>query len=231
MEKLPLINEIRLRLGSPSTSEISESTISVAIDSALGELSRLQPYYRYVELSITSGTSVYPVEDDIMNVRGFWYTPNRPFDTDMQKSMDYVETDKSSFNIGLNTFHSPSLINVLEEKWEHMNRRNVVDWEFNPDSKELMVFPVPTTSGKAVYKGIMKRTLNTVSELYEDAFKDLCRALSMEIYMVKQSSIISIPVGVGDIKYDTRGIVRVSRDLKADAIRKLTGGGSAVVIG
>lgn len=231
MDQATLINEIRLRMGSPSTTEIGNDIIVASINSALDELTRLQPYYKYVELDIVVGTSVYSVANDVINVRGFWYTPNKAFDTDMKESMSYVDGDEGSLNIGLNTFHSPSLINVIEEKWERMNSRNVIDWEFNPDTKKLLISPEPTQSGKAVYKGIMKRTLATVSELYEGAFKDLCRAMAMEIYMVRHSSIISVPVGVGDIKYDTRAIMRVSTNLKSEALRKLAGGGSAVVIG
>ncbi len=229
--KNTLINEIRVRLGSPSTSELTDAAIGFSIDSALSELCRLQPYYKYYNIDIVKDTAEYSVDPAVINVRGFWFTP-RYKDTLTIEDWNFGEfTTLSNEYTGLKVFHSPSLMNIIEEKWERMRSRHNYTWEFNPDELKLLVLPTPKESGKGAYKGIIQRTLSTINVMYEEPFKDLARALTMETWVFKLGKIKSIPVGVGKIDYETKDLTRAMRDLKADAIRRLSVGGSAVVIG
>jgi hypothetical protein len=223
-------------MGNPSDSVISDDSIRLSINSALGELSRLQPYYVYHELSLTKGNSTYDVEEDIIDVKGFWFSPMhiKPVHQEWI-SLTGAEgvPDNEGYHeyAGLKVFHSPSLMNILEEKWDRLKSRQLMSWEFNPDTKKLLVIPAPIESGIAVYKGVIQRDITMINIKYEDAFKELVRALSMETWIFKISTIKSIPVGVGKVDYDTDNLTRICRTLKQEALKKLSGGGSGVVVG
>ena len=82
-----------------------------------------------------------------------------------------------------------------------------------------------------MYKGAMQRDLDTVNVRYIEPFKDLVKALSMETWALRLSMFKSIPVGVGKIDYEPKYMMDSVKGLKKDAIRRLTNGGSGVVIG
>lgn len=238
MNRNTLVSEIKARLGNPPETALSTDTINFSIDAALDELSRLQPFYIYHTINLTQGNSVYAVEDDIIDVRGVWFTSQRMYrmgmtmedfnllgDTAMPAAHQHGEY------AGLKVFHSPSLMNVIEEKWERLRARQVQAWEFNPDTGELMVLPTPKRNGIAIYKGVIKRDLSTVGSKYISPFKDLARAISMESWGYKTSGIKSIPIGVGKVDYEVGSLIKTASKLKEEALRKLMGGGSGAVIG
>lgn len=236
MNKSALIAEMRIRLGSPSDSEVTDSAIGYAIDSALSELSKLQPYYVYGEITLSKNMSNYDIDNDVIDIKRFWNSLESKHPINLQ---DIYITGHEAVNYsphgheytGIKTFHSPSLINIIEEKWERLRSRKLFSWEFNPDTNQLMVLPTPHANGIGVYKGTLMRDLSTVGTKYAEPFKDLVKVYSMETWLFKTSMLKSIPVGVGKVDYETKNSVDMLRRLKADALSKLKSGGSAVVIG
>ncbi len=228
-----LIAEIRSKLGEPTISELSDSSIEVAINSALDELSFLQPYYTYESIDIVRDVDTYSVGSDIIDVKGFWYSLMSDYFDVKYRNEFTVLGPGTPFNeySGLKVFHSPSLMNVIEEKWEAVERRKMHKWEFNADTKELLMIPCPKKEGKGVYKGLIKRDLSTVPEKFAGPFKDLAAATSMFSWSTNISRIKSMPVGVGKIDYDTSGIIRSMNALRENALKRLKSGGSVVVIG
>ncbi len=228
-----LYAEVRVKLGNPSTSELSTVAVSYAVEDALAELSRLQPYYTYEDIVITKGVDTYDVSSDIIDIKGFWYTFSRYFPDFDYKDQFVLAGEGLPYNeyAGLKVFHSPSLMNIIEEKWERTSSRSMHTWEYNPDSRELLMIPTPKQEGKGIYKGLMKRDLNNIPEKFISPFKDLVRAYTMETWITSMIMIKSIPVGVGKVDFETRGLERAKNELKKEAIRKLSSGGSAVVIG
>ena len=228
-----LAAEIRIKLGNPSVQELSNEVIYYAIDSALKELGRLQPYYTYEEVDIVKGVSTYTVGSDVIDVKGFWFSLNKNYaDFDYKDAFNF-SGEGIPFNeyADLKVFHTPSLMNVLEEKWERVNARNQNSWEYNPDTKEILLIPTPKKDGKGVYKGLLQRSVEGIPEKFLDPFKDLVLAGSMDTWLFSMSMIKSIPVGVGKVDYETRGMERSKDRLREEALRKLRSGGSAVVIG
>lgn len=225
--------EIRVKLGNPSVQELSNEVISYAIDSALKELGRLQPYYTYEEVDVIKGVSTYDVGSDIVDVKGFWFNFTRDYVDFDYRDIFALSGEGMPFNeyADLKVFHTPSLMNILEEKWERVHARNQHSWEFNPDTRELLIIPEPKQNGKGVYKGKMHRFIESVPDKFEAPFKDLAMAFSMDTWLFSLSMIKSIPVGVGKVDYETRGMERTKDKMKEEALRKLSGGGSAVVIG
>ena len=236
MEYASLIAEIRIRMGNPSSSVLDDNMIRYAIDSALGELSRFQPLYTYGQIDLVKDVPTYTLDSNIVDVRNFWYTPKaiKPIHKEWMSltGSEGVPAGEGYYDYeGIKVFHSPSLRSIFDEKWDRMRSRQLMDWEFNSDTKELLVIPAPSESGKAVYKGTMQRTIESISPKYESAFKDLVRAFSMETWVFKTSTIKSIPVGVGKVDYDTDNIRRIADSLKREALGKLISGGSGVAIG
>ncbi len=236
MNKVTLTEEMRIRLGSPSDTEITDDAIGYAIDSALSELSRLQPLYMYDEVNIIRNVSEYDLGETIVDVKGFWTSleskyPINTRDIDITGHDAVLYSPFNSEYEGIRTFHNPSLINIIEEKWERLRSRRLFSWEYNADTNTLLVLPTPTKSGVGIYKGVLQRDLSTVQTKYKEPFKDLVKVYSMETWIFKTSMIKSIPVGVGKIDYETKNSVDMLRRLKADALNRLKSGGSAVVIG
>lgn len=236
MEYATLIAEVRTRMSNPSESMLPNDTIRYAIDSALGELSRLQPYYVYHDLDMVKDVEEYDIDPDIISIRNFWYTPHRhtPIHREWMNLTGSagvpVDSDHNEY-AGLKVFHSPSLLSILDEKWDRIRARQLMSWEFNPDTNKLLVIPTPKEAGKSVYKGVIMRDIDTIGRKHEAAFKDLVVAMSMESWIFKVSSIKSIPVGVGKVDYDTDNLRRISTGMKQEALKKLMSGGSGVVIG
>ncbi len=232
MDRTALITEIRARVGSPSVTELSDAAIGYAIDSAVSQVSMLQPYYTYVNIDLLKGVSNYTLASTIIDVRGFWCVPTTKYTSGME-GFDLIvgASEQQHEYTGIKVFHSPSLVNILEEKWERIRSRRLHDWEFNASTKVLTVIPTPSKASKAICKGVIARTLSTIDPKFEAPFKDLITALSMETWSMKMSMIKSIPVGVGKIDYDTENAMKNTIALKKEAIRKLNSGGSAVVIG
>ena len=236
MEYATLISEVRTRMANPPASSMPDDVIRYAIDTALGELSRLQPYYVYHDLDIVKDVHEYDVEPNIVSVRNFWYTPQRHLPVhkewmNLTGSKGVPADTEYNEYVGIKVFHSPSLLSILDEKWDRMRSRQLLSWEFNPDTKKLLVIPTPKESGKSVYKGVIMRDIHSVGERHVSAFKDLVVALSMESWIFKVSAIKSIPVGVGKVDYDTDNLRRISTGMKQEALRKLMSGGSGVVVG
>ena len=225
--------EIRVKLGNPSVQELSNEVISYAIDSALKELGRLQPYYTYEEVDIIKGVSTYDVGSDIFDIKGFWFNFTKNYVDFDYRDIFALSGEGMPFNeyADLKVFHTPSLMNILEEKWERLHARNQHSWEFNPDTRELLIIPEPKQNGKGVYKGKLHRSIESVPDKFKPPFKDLAMAYSMDTWLFSLSMIKSIPVGVGKVDYETRGMERAKDKLREDAIRKLSSGGSAVVVG
>ena len=233
MDLVLLQSEIRAKLGNPSTSELSDTVIAYAVDDALDELGRLQPYYTYEDFDILKNIDTYSVGSDVIDVKGFWFTYSKNYIDFDYRERFILSGQGSPFNeyADLKVFHSPSLMNVLEEKWERLESRNLHTWEFNSDLQELLIIPPPKDNGKGVYKGLLKRDLDNIPEKYMTPFKELAQACTMDSWIFSMSMIKSIPIGVGKVDYETKGMEKARDTLRERAIRKLSSGGSAVVIG
>lgn len=219
--------EVRKRLGNPSEEALPSANIEIAIDMALEEVSRVMPVHAYKEIELQTGVQEYDIDKDVVDVIEFW----------MSYGQSSSELSLPEYS-GMRVFHSPSLMHILEHKWEQWNYRYGHDWEFNPDSHKLMVIPAPQYSGKAVYKGSMNRTLTTIPAKYMRPFKDLILAEVLNIATMTRTvgggDIVSAPIGIGTVTFSsetTAALTKQSEKLRADAIRKFGVGGGAVVIG
>ena len=228
-----LIMETRIRLRNPSDTELPYDSIRFAIEDALGELSEVQPLYTYVAIDLTKNEELYDVDDGIINVASFWFTPEMTstmftsvsdvFGEDVPMPGYFMQDNK-------HIFHSPSMMNVFEEKLERMRVRREYSWEFNADTGKLLIMPPPSKNGKGVYKGVLKRTLDDIPEKFIGPFKQLVKAEAMLAFAEGQAQIESMPVGVGIVSYNVSGYRGEANRLKEQALSKLRDPGSVVVI-
>lgn len=93
--------------------------------------------------------------------------------------------------------------------------------------------PAPRMTGKAVYKGTMNRTLEMIPAKFMKAFKDLIYAEALDVMsnVVGGGGITSVPIGIGNVSYDTSKMAAKSERVRQSALRKIGGAGGAVVIG
>jgi len=216
-----LVKEVRNRLGSPSESIISDGSLETAVNLAVEELSRVKPIYGYKQIVLRVGVPEYDVDEDVVNVVGFWIGHSS------------LSSDFGLEYPGMQVFHSPSLAHILEHKLEQWHYRYGYGWEWNPDTRKLLVMPTPNRVVKAVYKGTINRKLEDIPEQYMRAFKDLVYAESLEVMVNIRggSGVSSVPIGIGNVTFDTSKIEEKAKQIRADAVRKLGGAGGAVVVG
>lgn len=214
--------EIRKRLGGPSTDAVSDESIETAIVSALEELSRILPVIVYEQINVQAGVSEYAIDEDIVDV------------IDLYASESYAMLPFFD-NLGLNTFHSPSLLNIVEQKLEQWRYRYGRDWEWNMDTGKIMIIPEPIRSGIAICKCAKARTIDQIPAKILKPFKDLCYGETFETLanIYGSSGVTSVPIGIGNVTYDTSGLQSQSASIKAKALSKLSayGGAGSVVVG
>ena len=205
--------------------------IENAIYDALDDLSRLRPITGYRTLNLTPQVSTYLLDDDVIDVQDCWLglSPNYSFGHDLEAQMFGI-TGRYEY-VDINTFHSPSLILMLEQKWESLRDRYSTDWEYDPDTNSIRVIPEPSQVGKAVYKYAAKRTLADLPQKYMAGFKSLVFAECLEATDIERSRISSIPVGIGSVTFNTASSDKKIEQIRQDAYRKLGIGGGGFVIG
>lgn len=229
-----LMREARERLGNPSETALPNASLQTAVNMALEEVSRLMPVYVYKQVALQVGVEEYGVEEEVVNVTDFWMSfpqSSAEFALDLEGTLGVLGLDPEY--AGMRVFHSPSLMHILEHKWEQWHYRYGYGWEWNPDSRKILVMPAPRMTGKAVYKGTMNRTLETIPAKFMKAFKDLIYAEAMDVMsnVVGGGGITSVPIGIGNVSYDTSKMAAKSERVRQSALRKIGGAGGAVVIG
>lgn len=229
-----LMREARERLGNPSETALPIASLQTAVNMALEEVSRLMPVYVYKQVALQVGVEEYGVEEEVVNVTDFWMSfpqSSAEFALDLEGTLGVLGLDPEY--AGMRVFHSPSLMHILEHKWEQWHYRYGYGWEWNPDSRKILVMPAPRMTGKAVYKGTMNRTLETIPAKFMKAFKDLIYAEALDVMsnIVGGGGITSVPIGIGNVSYDTSKMAAKSERVRQSALRKIGGAGGAVVIG
>lgn len=230
-----LMSEARERLGNPSETVLSEAGLETAVEMALEEVSHLMPVYVYKQLILQTNVAEYDVDEGIVNVTDFWMSipqSSIEFALDLDSTLSNAALDYEY--AGMRVFHSPSLMHILEHKWEQWFYRYGYGWEWNPDSRKILVMPAPRMTGKAVYKGTMNRTLETIPQKFWKAFKDLVYAESLMVIANAYSGgggVTSIPIGIGDVRFDTGRMEAKAEKARKEALSKFGVGGGAVIIG
>ena len=205
-----LMREARERLGNPSETALPNASLQTAVNMALEEVSRLMPVYVYKQVDLQVGVEEYGVEEEVVNVTDFWMSfpqSSAEFALDLEGTLGVLGLDPEY--AGMRVFHSPSLMHILEHKWEQWHYRYGYGWEWNPDSRKILVMPAPRMTGKAVYKGTMNRTLEMIPAKFMKAFKDLIYAEAMDVMSNSYGGggITSVPIGIGNVSYDTTKLI------------------------
>ena len=231
-----LIAETRIRIGSPSETDVSDELLELAVNLALEEVSRIMPVYTYEQLDLQSGVEEYDVADGIVNVTDFWMSyPQASAGFALDVNSVFGEMSAHEEYAGMKVFHSPSLMHILEHKWEQWYYRYGYGWEFNPDSGKILVMPAPRRAKKAVYKGTLNRTLDMISAKYWKAFKDLVVVEALELMlspgMRGGALITSVPIGIGNVSFDVKRADDKLEKMREATMKKFGRAGSWVVIG
>ena len=220
-----LRQSLRRRMGSD---EVSEEFLDEAISLALEEINRLVPKTEYRTLAITAGVETYSITDaTVIRVTDLWLALSATHVSEMQAAYGASEEEYA----GMRLFHSPSLAHILEHKWEQWNYRYEYDWEFDADARTLLIIPAPRYTGMATYRAALARDVAEVPERYIPALRDLAYAETLEILGNSSGMIQSLPVGIGNVVFNTDQLLSRAEEIRGRARRKLGRGGSSVIIG
>lgn len=232
--KKDFIADIRKRMGGVNDSVISDECIETAIDSALEEMTRIVPACVYKSLILVRGKEEYDVDEDVVTILDLWLTFHsyNAFALNLD-AQGYGVIDPEYADISV--FHSPSLMNIIEQKWEQWNYRHGHEWEWNMDSRKIRLIPAPRSNGKAVYKASKVRTLDNVPVELLKPFKDLVIAESMSSKANEFTflgGVTSMPIGIGNVTFSSQGLSDKAGKMREEALRKLysAGGGAGTVV-
>lgn len=227
MEQSALIDRMKMLLGSPSDDEMGVSIYEFAIEDALAQLDRVKPKFDYRQLPLVSGQQAYTLEDDVHSVAGCWITFDHGTGINFSSEFSFINDSL----VPSTYWHNPSLITLLEQKFESWDRVTNHSYEYNPDGNTLFILPSPESTGLAIYRASIKRELSNIPYKYAEGFRDLCLANAMETLSAIRSRTGSIPVCNGSISFDTSTLPQMAKDKRTDAFSKLGIGGGDIVIG
>jgi len=224
---------VMTRLGNPD--ELSSAMVDEAVESALHIISRISPIEVLGEINFQKDQATYEVEDGVIDVSELIM----PQTSSPHLSLDLVNIESGQIEyhpslVGIDTFSNPSLITVVERQWKEFNRRREFEFEFNPDTGEIRIIPAPGYNGTALYCGDKKRDLEDIPESMERPFKQLVMAESLEMmaYSLSGGAIKSVPVGIGNVQYETGDVIENAGKLRERAKKNLgVNGGGTVISG
>lgn len=224
-----LLNSLRLRLGNPKTSEISDEALRGLVESAERELVRLKPAYAYYDIALVPGKSLYTVEEDVVRIANCWFSTVNV--ATMVGQTGAVE-NYSPGTMDLDTvWHNPSLMTLVEQKFEHWLYRTETGWEYDHNTKQLRLIPTPKAKGFCVYKAVVPYKYELMDEQTRGYLADLCYVNGLELLAVTRSRVSSLPVGGGSVSFDTRSLLEFAKAVKKEVRKSIGSSGSSVIVG
>lgn len=226
--KAELIAKARSNLGNPSETELTDTQIGNAIDSAVKEYSKYKPKKVYTEFETAADeatvdiTTVIP-GSGVLNIVDCYYDPTGIFfDSDLYYT---IPCDSIAGLSGLSLFHNPSLVVQYQQKLEAFKSHFGGDWDFYEDT--LRLFPCPSTTGRKV--GLIAnciRELADVPDIDEDTLLLWAEAKSGKILSEKRAQISGVTMEGASIKFDVGKITMKAAETKEKEFKKALGGGS-----
>lgn len=216
-------------LGS-SGAGLSATMLQYAIDSALDDLARIKPKIGYELVTMVAGKSEYSVPEGTYNVLDVVFPEVSGYDGESAWFQEFA-------NIGdgdLSTFHSHSLAVIVAQKWEQLSSRFNYDWEYDVDAGKVMIMPAPSSNSKMIMKIAYKRTLEEVPPSLLQTIETLALAESLRMLATSAGGgITSVPIGIGNVSFNTTQLSQQANLLREEAIKKLgtSTGAGAVLIG
>ena len=216
-------------LGS-SGAGMSATMLQYAIDSALDDLARIKPKIGYELVTMVAGKSEYSVPEGTYNVLDVVFPEVSGYDGESAWFQEFA-------NIGdgdLSTFHSHSLAVIVAQKWEQLSSRFNYDWEYDVDAGKVMIMPAPSSNSKMIMKIAYKRTLEEVPPSLLQTIETLALAESLRMLATSAGGgITSVPIGIGNVSFNTTQLSQQANLLREEAIKKLgtSTGAGAVLIG
>lgn len=209
---------------------MSATMLQYAIDSALDDLARIKPKIGYELVTMVAGKSEYSVPEGTYNVLDVVFPEVSGYDGESAWFQEFA-------NIGdgdLSTFHSHSLAVIVAQKWEQLSSRFNYDWEYDVDAGKVMIMPAPSSNSKMIMKIAYKRTLEEVPPSLLQTIETLALAESLRMLATSAGGgITSVPIGIGNVSFNTTQLSQQANLLREEAIKKLgtSTGAGAVLIG
>lgn len=226
-------NLIRDRLGNIASS-LSSNTLQMSIDSALDDLARVRPKIVYELIEFVPNQSTYVLPDGVYNVLDVVF-PSLSSQAYSDFTNDWFTEIALSDYGDISTFHNHSLAHIVEENWENFENRFGYDWEYDIDANAIIVMPQPNGNGKMLVKTGYRRELEEVPARLMRAVQDLALSDTMNSIITGMGGggIMSLPIGIGAVSFNTNSLASQAKKLRDDALRKIGGssGGGAVIVG
>lgn len=229
--RVDIEEHIRAVLGAAGSAQITSVMMQASIDSALADLSRIRPKTAYVIVNTVPGQAEYTMASDVMNVLGVVF-PQVDSGTSLNASL--LGTDLvHAGDFGGVEFHNHSLLTIIAQKWEQFESYYGCDWEYDMDSNQVRIMPVPSQAGKVAVKVAHMREVSTLPVMLRVPFRELVQAYCMEAIaaMMVSSGITSVPIGIGNVTYSPDAVSKQGTVLRQMALNKIGHKGGAVIMG
>lgn len=224
------VDAIRERLGIPSDVELPSELVSASLDDAIRTLNRWCPSYQYFDLDLVKGVAEYDLDENVISLIDVWIAPTAHSSL-LEDDVMNLLGGTHDVHGALNKFDSPSLMLIIEQKWEQWRSRHEYEWEYMVDRNKLRIRPASKYSGKAAYRARVKRDIESIPEKWKDGFMDLVMAKALDMLALKRGTFDAVPMGVGDVSYNVSLLREMAKERLDDAKSKLTRAGTTVIIG
>jgi hypothetical protein len=224
MTVLDMVAKLTAMLGSTGVS-IPSASLQSAIDSALDDLARLKPKVQYVPVTLIAGISEYDVPADTYNVLDVVFPDLGTVDPDVFGPVSLADAVD---------FHRHSLLVILAQKWEQFDNSFGYNWEYNIDTKKVLVMPTPHVNSLMVLRIAQKRTIEELPDSLLIVVEKLALAEALRSLAVTVGGgITSVPIGIGNVSFSSERLTQQADALRAEALKRLgtNDGGGAVLIG
>lgn len=221
-------------MGSPSTSELTDTQIENALDSAVNEYSRYKPKRVYTEFETEAHkaevelTAVIP-GSAVLEVVDCFYDPTGVFwDSDLYYTLPGVSISGLS---GISMFHNPSIVLQYQQKLEAFKHYFGGDWDFYDGTLRLL--PPPSSSGIKV--GIIANCLKGLADIpdvEEDTLLLWAEAQAGKLLAEKRARIASINMEGASVNLDAGQVtLKLAEQKEKEFRRRLSGYLGAFSIG
>jgi len=225
--KQQLIDKARSNLGGPSITELTDTQIGDAVDSAVNEYSKYKPKKVYTEFETEADVATVDITtviegSAVLGIVDCYYDPTGMFfDSDLYYTLP--ETSIVSLS-GLSLFNNPSLVVQFQQKLESFKAHFGGDWDFYDDT--LRLFPPPSTTGTKV--GIVAncvKTLAEISDTDEDTLLLWVEAKAGKILATKRAQISGVSMEGASINFDTGSatMIKMAESKEKDFKKELGG--------
>ena len=139
-----IVDLLRVRLGGPSTDEVSDATLSAHLDSGLVQINRYRPREATTTIALSAGTSIYSLPTGVSSIRRLYHIDaTRPFSAPAESDVRYGDDASIGEDLaGLSA--SANWVEALDHRTRDARDLKLYGGDWYVEAGKLVVSPAPS---------------------------------------------------------------------------------------